>query len=482
MIRGALLCLVAGVIAASTSFASAQNAAMRLLSLANPSAPGARVTLRAEVDGLGGGAPTGSVSFADGSVHMGSARLAVLGAGQAAYSAGGGHTCALSQTGGLKCWGDNLNASIGDGTATDRKTPVDVPGLTSGVVAVAAGDGHTCALTRAGGVKCWGENSDGEVGDGTVSQRKLAPAGVVGLANGVVAIAAGGNHSCALTATGGVKCWGYNGSGQLGDGTTSTRATPVNVVGLTAGVIAIAAGDRHTCALTRAGALKCWGDNIYGQIGDGATTNRMKPASVLGLGGAASAVSLGYTHSCALMKTGGVKCWGYNGAGQLGDGTRITRWTPVDVLGLTSTIVAIDVGSNHACALTAAGGVECWGENRYGQLGDTTTINRSTPVAVAGLASGVAALSAGNRHSCALTVGGASLCWGSDSDGRLGIGGVAPTIRTRPASTLSFAGLVRASAAFTTPALAAGSHAMKASYGGDAGHSASSGTLQQKVQ
>jgi alpha-tubulin suppressor-like RCC1 family protein len=477
-----LLLWVGALAAFISSPAWAQSATLtRLLSNANPSVAGARVTLKAEVDGLGGGAPTGPVKFTDGAVLMGSANLVPFGAGQAAYSAGGAHTCALSRAGGLQCWGDNLNGSIGDGTVTDRKTPVDVPGLTSGVVAVAAGDGHSCALTRAGAVKCWGENSDGEVGDGTISLRKLTPVNVIGLSSGVVAVAAGGNHSCALTAAGGVKCWGYNADGQLGDGTTTTRATPVTVVGLT-GVIAIATGDRHTCALTRAGGLKCWGANIYGQLGDGTTTTRLTPVNVLGFTSGATAVSLGYTHSCARTSGNGVKCWGYNGAGQLGDGARITRWAPVDVLGLTSGIVAIDVGSNHACALTAAGGVKCWGENRYGQLGDTTTVDRPTPVAVTGSASGLVSVSAGNRHSCALTAAGASLCWGSDSDGRLGIGGVLPNIRTRPAPTLNFAGLVRATAIFATPALAAGSHSMKASYGGDAKHTSSAGTLLQQVK
>ncbi|MGA9350442.1 MAG: hypothetical protein WBW48_16795, partial [Anaerolineae bacterium] len=189
------------------------------------------------------------------------------------------------------------------------------------------------------------------------------------------AIAAGYRHTCALTA-GGVKCWGYNGYGQLGDGTWTWRNTPVDVSGLTSGVTTIAAGSYHTCALTAGGGAKCWGHNNNGQLGDGTTTNRNTPVDVSGLTSGVDAIAAGSYHTCALT-AGGVKCWGLNDYGQLGDGTTTNRNTPVDVSGLTSGVAAIAAGYYHTCALTA-GGVKCWGRNNNGQLGDGTTTDRNT--------------------------------------------------------------------------------------------------------
>ena len=253
----------------------------------------------------------------------------------AAIAAGDNHTCALTTTGGVKCWGDNNLGQLGDGTTTKRVTPVDVSGLTSGVSAIATGGSHTCALTTTGSVKCWGRNFYGQLGDGTTTDR-FTPVDVSGLTSGVSAIAAGGSHTCALTTTGGVKCWGRNSFGQLGDGTAPTNSsTPVDASGLTSGVSAIAAGNSHTCALTTTGGVKCWGNNSSGQLGDGTTTARSTPVDVSGLTSGVSAIAAGGFHTCALTTTGGVKCWGNNFFGQLGNGLGVTeRTTPVDVVWL----------------------------------------------------------------------------------------------------------------------------------------------------
>jgi alpha-tubulin suppressor-like RCC1 family protein len=345
-------------------------------------------------------------------------------------SAGSLHTCALTSGGGVMCWGDNVSGQLGDGTNIMQPTPVDVVGLSSGVTAITAGGiyakylyywGHTCALTAGGGVKCWGNNNFGQLGDGTTTERST-PVDVVGLSSGVMAIAAGGDHACALMAGGGVKCWGDNTYGQLGDGTTTNSLTPVDVVGLSSGVTALAGGLRHTCAVTAGGGAKCWGRNDYGQLGDGSTTEQHTPVDVVGLSSGVTAISAGAFHTCVMTSGGGVKCWGENYDGELGDGTTVDRHTPVDVIGLASGVTAVATGWYHTCALTSGGGVKCWGFNWAGQLGDGTTTSRSTPVDVVKLSSGVTGVVAGYAHTCSLTTEGGVQCWGDNYYGQVGNG------------------------------------------------------------
>ena len=196
--------------------------------------------------------------------------------GASKIAAGGNHTCALTSAGAVQCWGFNSNGQLGDGTTTNRLMPTAVSGLTSGVTAIAAGSSHTCALTSAGAVQCWGNNGDGQLGDNTITQR-LVPTAVPSLTSGVTAIAAGQLHTCALTSAGAVQCWGDNFYGQLGDNTFTQRLVPTAVSGLTSGVTAIAAGDSHTCALTSGGAVQCWGDNGFGQLAKKRSSVRAAP-------------------------------------------------------------------------------------------------------------------------------------------------------------------------------------------------------------
>jgi alpha-tubulin suppressor-like RCC1 family protein len=339
----------------------------------------------------------------------------------AQVAAGSSHTCALTTTGGLKCWGFNGSGQLGDGTTTQRLTPIDVSGLTSGVSAISTGLDHSCALSTGGAAKCWGFNGGGQLGDGSTTNSLIAVI-VSGLTGGVSAIAPSSNHTCALTTGGGVKCWGLNGNGEIGDGTTTQRLTPVDVSGLTSGVSAIATGSGYTCALTTGGAAKCWGTNGGGQLGDGSSNGRLTAVNVAGLTSGVSAIATGLSHTCALSTGGGVKCWGFNFRGQLGDGTTTQRLTPVDVSGLTSGVSAISAGEQYTCALTTGGGVKCWGNNSSGQLGDGTTTQRLTPVDVSGLTGGVSAISAGRLHTCARTTGGALKCWGANGSGAIGDG------------------------------------------------------------
>ncbi len=336
-------------------------------------------------------------------------------------SPNGSTTCALTTAGGVKCWGLNDHGQLGDNTTTNRYVAGDVTGLTSGVVAIATGASHACALTTAGGVMCWGANNQGQLGD-TTTNDSLAPVAVPDLISGTVAIAAGSNHTCALTRAGGVKCWGYNASGQLGNNSAVDSHVPVDVVGFTANVVAIATGSHHSCALTAVGAVKCWGLNDHGQLGDNSTTNSPAPVNVSSLASGAASIATTDNHTCALTSAGAVLCWGANNNGQLGDNTLVDKSTPVAVNGLGTGVASIAAGSGHSCALTTAAAMKCWGKNDVGQLGDTTTTNKLIPVNVNGMASGVSAIRAGGRITCALSANNSTTCWGDNQYGSLGDG------------------------------------------------------------
>jgi trimeric autotransporter adhesin len=344
----------------------------------------------------------------------------------ARLAAGLGHTCAVTADGAVKCWGLNEQGQIGDGGTANASGPTQVSGLDSGIVGVAAGGNHSCALSEDGGVRCWGWNINGQLGDGS-RETRLTPVAVSGLSTGVAAIVAGYAHTCALTTAGAVKCWGDNLKGQLGDGSTDDRDTPVAVSGLSSGVVAITAGAFHTCAVTEGGAVKCWGDDERGQLGNGTTGEFHTPVDVVGLSSGVKAVAAGIEHTCALTETGGVRCWGLDSSGQLGDGGTANSDTPVAVSGLTGAS-AITTGGYHSCAVSAAGGVECWGANDEGQLGDGGTADSSVPVAVSSILAGTVAIAGGERHSCALSQAGGVKCWGWNAYGQVGNGGPMTTV------------------------------------------------------
>jgi alpha-tubulin suppressor-like RCC1 family protein len=345
----------------------------------------------------------------------------------------GNHSCALTVNGTVKCWGLNFFGQLGDNSTTNRLTPVDViSGLSlpplSGVTAIAAGLNHNCVLIN-GGVKCWGYNAFGQLGDGSKTDRST-PVDVIGLASGVSAISTGSLHSCALTNLGGVKCWGSNGGGRLGNNVflNTDSATPVDVVTLPAsapltGVVAIGAGGEHTCAIMTAGGMKCWGRNLEGQLGIDSLPLlgiSRTPLDVLGLNGSASAISLGGQHTCALNSGGGLQCWGYNDPGQVGDNSNMNRLLPVNVSGLGSGVAAIDAGNVHTCALTTTGGAKCWGNGSIGQLGNDSMNGSLVPGDVVGLTANVAEISAGIDHTCFLMTSGGVKCTGFNGYGQLG--------------------------------------------------------------
>jgi len=286
-----------------------------------------------------------------------------------AIAAGSTHTCALLDTREVQCWGRNTLNQVGYGLGTTQLTPRFVPFLGNDIVQIAAGFGHTCVLTTSGGVKCWGDNAAGILGTGDTFNYSM-PTDVSGLTSGVDAISGAGAHMCALMSTGGVKCWGSNFFGQLGDGSSvAFSTTPVDVMGLTSGVTQISA-DLHTCARLSSGGVKCWGVGSNGSLGNGSTMNQATPVDVMGLSSGVDAVEVGGLTSCALMDTGALRCWGRGRDGQRGDGTLTeTQTTPVNVLGPPGGAIALGVGDRHACAITPARQAFCWGEGGLGQLG-----------------------------------------------------------------------------------------------------------------
>jgi predicted outer membrane repeat protein len=329
------------------------------------------------------------------------------------------NTCALTADGKVKCWGGNFHGQLGDGTTETRLTPVTVYGLMDAVTAITVGGWHSCALTSVGGVVCWGYNGSGQLGDGTITEQHT-PVPVVGLNSGVVAIGAGGDHTCALLATGGVECWGNNAYGQLGDGTNTSSSVPVQVSGLTNGVEALSIGGGHNCVILIGGEVKCWGLNVFGELGDGTTINRSIPVAVSDLSEGITAISAGDTHTCVITSSGGVKCWGENQTMQLGDGTTVNRRVPVDAAGLTSGVGIIAAGGYHTCALVTGIGTRCWGDNWYGQLGNGKRVNQSAPVDVVGPLIDISAIAIGLEHTCSLTLNGIVMCWGNNDYGQLG--------------------------------------------------------------
>ena len=300
-----------------------------------------------------------------------------------------GHTGGLATD--LRCWGENDNGQLGNGTTNDATKAVKVKGLSNGVESVSNGASYNCAVVHNGGVQCWGYNGYGQLGNGTTTGSST-PVGVSGLPNNVEQVGTAFEHACALLTDGTVQCWGSNNHGQLGNGSTSDSNTPVPVTGLTA-VAQIAVADSATCALTSAGSVQCWGANTFGELGNGSTSDSDVPVQVSGLTGGVTAIAAMGSTVCATLFTGQVDCWGDNSVGELGTGSvgsPAFSDTPVTVGGFTSNGSIGSSGGFGAtsCALNTSQQPYCWGDNSVGELGDGTSgsaTDSGTPVAVQGL-------------------------------------------------------------------------------------------------
>jgi len=381
-------------------------------------------------------------------------------------STGGSHSCARLADGTARCWGYNGDGQLGDGSTDDADTPVVVRNATdtaplTGVSRISAGFTHTCARLTNGQVRCWGTNTHGQLGNGTTDQSPLPvavqnPFGTGNLQNVIQVVA--GNHyaSCAVLTSRQVRCWGDDTDGGLGNGLpTGDRVRPVPVKAVTgtgnlSNVAQIDVGNDFGCARLTNDQVRCWGDNEFGQLGNGSPTDRPRPVvvkAVLGTSGPLTGVTqigLGDAHACARIGTGQARCWGRNTFGALGNGTDDHSDRPVVVRtvsgsGALAGVTALAGGFGHTCARLGSGQVRCWGENGDGALGDDSISFRLRPVIVqnpagTGPLGNVTQVAGGEAHSCARLANNQARCWGQGGNGQIGDGH--GTNRLRPVAVI----------------------------------------------
>lgn len=329
------------------------------------------------------------------------------------------HTCVINEASTVQCWGKGEWGMLGHGAPGNRNHAVAVVGLDS-AVAISAGRIHTCAVTPSGVAKCWG------LGDLHVGQpygEIYVPTPIPGLDSGVLEIAAGGNNTCALTSAGAVKCLGVNDWGQLGNGEIPGSGVPGVVSGMGSGMLAVRTGERFSCAIGSGGGVRCWGYNEQGQIGNGSTGGGVRiPVQPIGLGSGVAALDVNTHHACTVMGDGKVRCWGRNYSGEIGHGgnagTSVYVTTPTQVSGINNAI-AVATGYRHTCALLATGAVKCWGGggNPTGSLGTGLPDTSLVPVDVVGLRGPAVDITAGQYHTCVVLLDGGVDCWGGDFNG-----------------------------------------------------------------
>jgi alpha-tubulin suppressor-like RCC1 family protein len=342
--------------------------------------------------------------------------------GVTAIAAGDLHTCALMSDRSVKCWGSNLEGQLGDGTIISKSYPAKVSGINTATQLAASY--HTCAILSDNTTQCWGRGDSGQLGDNNSTGSRTSV--VVSGLGSAKSIDASPRSSCATLIDNTTKCWG--------DYYISNQNSPNTIVGIT-NTHTVATGYGHACVLLNDQTIQCWGDGGRGQLGNGSSSSNSNPVTVSSIS-TATAIAVGGNqagHSCALLSDNTIQCWGANDYGQLGDGTQTDRSTPTAVSSI-STAIAVAVGgggegcggvgcynSGHSCAVLSNNTIQCWGANDYGQLGNGTTDNSSLPVTVPGI-SNATEVTAGFQHTCALLSDSTVKCWGYNNQGQLGDG------------------------------------------------------------
>ncbi len=366
---------------------------------------------------------------------------------------GGKHTCSVNEDGRPFCWGDNTKGQMGDAWGEiDRNDnaiitnnlpePVDVSKITNNkkTVAISSGYEHSCAVDEDGRVFCWGERSEGRLGNGSfIDMYSPVFADETGEMKdkNIIQVSTGGRFSCALDEDSAVYCWGLNIAGQLGDGSTlqdRNDPMPIDRTGVLKNrkITSISSGSMHTCVIDNAGELFCWGSNDRGQLGAGSggssgSASEMPDISrvpvAVDVGGMKFvSVSAGYDYTCAVEENGNIYCFGNNSKGQLGDGTTVMSNIPVLVKS-EKTFKAVSAGFEHTCAIDDKNEVYCWGSNIVGQLGTGSMENSLIPLKVKyENSTEIKSVSCGHRHTCSISFSGKVHCWGLNKYGQLGNG------------------------------------------------------------
>jgi alpha-tubulin suppressor-like RCC1 family protein len=331
-------------------------------------------------------------------------------------------------------WGGAASGKLGDNTITNKSSPVSIAGPFTDWIQTSAGGSHSLGLRANGTAWAWGSNNSSQLGDNSLTAAsKSSPVSVVGGFADWTRLSAGIQHSIGLRANGTLWAWGINTYGRLGDGTTTNRSSPVAVVGGFADWNSAAAGNVHSLGIRANGTAWAWGANINGRLGDGTTANKSSPVAVVG--GFTDWIDLaaGLSQSIGLRANGTIWTWGYNTGGQLGDGTAVSKSSPVAVVGGFADWIQISSTSIHTIALRANGTAWAWGSNTSGRLGDGTTANKSSPVAVVGGFTDWVQVSA-NVHSLGIRANGTAWAWGSNSSGQLGDGSLTTASKSSPVS------------------------------------------------
>jgi alpha-tubulin suppressor-like RCC1 family protein len=334
-------------------------------------------------------------------------------------SAGIDNTCAVNDMGDLYCWGSNNEYQLARSSIINTYPNYAELSLTNqNILSIDTYSRSTCFLSANGSLKCFGYNGQYQLGNGTTTN-SYVPIDVTNLSSNVINISISGIGGCVTMENSTARCWGDGAYGRLGNGTTNSSRSPIVVQSLGGLISQIETNSTHTCVLMEDTSVKCWGFNSTGQLGDGTYNNSLTPVQVTNLIDVKK-ISLGSSHSCALLNSGHVQCWGSNIQGQLGNGTFVSSTTPVNVQGLAD-VKDIYSGLNHNCASLNNGQFKCWGGNTYGQLGIGNKTNQNLPQFIVGI-SNVLSYSSQLQHSCAIDIDGKAYCWGSNNAGQLGDG------------------------------------------------------------
>lgn len=349
----------------------------------------------------------------------------------------GNHSLALDKNGRAWAWGDGSNGRLGNNSITSQRTPGSVLGAVKTFCKVAVGNAWSAAIDKNGRVWCWGNGGDGRLGRGSTASA-LTPVSIIGAVKTFCHIGAGNATTAAIDKNGLIWSWGFNNSGQLGNGANTAQCTPVSLAGTRKTFCKISLSNGQTLALDKYGRAWGWGFNANGLLGDNSVTARNTPVSVAGAVKTFCEIAAGSQHGLAIDKSGNTWAWGPNTAGALGAGLPLSIRSPKSiVLGATKTFCHIGTGGGHTAVIDKNGRIWAWGENTNGRIGDNSTTARYTPISILGAVKTFCKIAVGSDFNLAIAANGRVWAWGNNGNGRLGDNST--TSRQTPVSILGAA-------------------------------------------